>query len=336
MPVGGPVGAADGDERLPVATQTQPALLVRASGVLPWRLRRGRLQFALVHRPRYDDWSWPKGKLERGEEWAAAAARETLEETGLEIRLGTPLPPAWYGLGERDGRAQLKQVRYWAGTVCGGTGELEHEIDEVTWLEAGRARERLTYRRDREQLDAAVDAHDAGRLDTWTFLVIRHAHAMSRGAWKGTNADRPLSEAGGNRAARMVPLLTAYRPTHLLTSPSVRCVDTLAPYATASGLTLKTRRSLSEEGFAQVPDKAAKQLDKVLARAEGTALCSHGPVFPDLLRTLADHTPKGRDRTMLTRLAKDNLDKGEVLAVHVAGAAAEAQVVHVERHRPPR
>src|SRR5690606_41732200 len=101
--------------------------------------------------------------VEGGEAWAAAAAREKREETGLQIRLGPPLPPAWYGLGERDGRAQLKQVRYWAGTVCGGTGELEHEIDEVTWLEAASARERRNYRRDREQLDAAVDAHDAGR-----------------------------------------------------------------------------------------------------------------------------------------------------------------------------
>jgi 8-oxo-dGTP diphosphatase len=319
-----------------VATQTQPAVLVRASGVLPWRVRRGHLQFALVHRSRYDDWSWPKGKLERGEEAAVAAVRETLEETGLEIRLGMPLPPAWYGLGERDGRAQLKQVRYWAGTVCGGSGDLEHEVDQVEWLAASRARTRLTYRRDREQLDAAVEAHGAGQLDTWTFLVIRHAHAVGRGAWKGADHDRPLSDAGRKRAARLVPLLTAYRPTHLLTSPSVRCLDTLVPYATERGLRLTTRKSLSETGFDGAPEKATKQLAKVLARAEGTALCSHGPVFPHLLRTLADHTAKGRNRSMLSRLAKDNLDKGEVLAVHLAGAAAEARVVHVERHRPPR
>ena len=63
-----------------------------AAGTLPWRRRRGQLQVALVHRPKYDDWSWAKGKLDPGEEWPAAAARETHEETALEVRLGRPLP----------------------------------------------------------------------------------------------------------------------------------------------------------------------------------------------------------------------------------------------------
>jgi len=318
-----------------VATQTERAVLVRASGVLPWRLREGVLEFALVHRPQYDDWSWPKGKLEVGEEWAVAASRETLEETGLRVRLGLPLPTSWYGLGTKDGRAQLKQVRYWAGSVTGGHGHLEHEIDEVRWLGAQEAREALTYRRDREQLDAAVDAHAEGHLATWTLLVVRHAKAVGRGSWSGEDPDRPLTEAGRRRARRMISLLTAYDPEHLLSSPSARCADTLAPYAAESGLRLTTRKGLSEEGFEASPEKAAKHLAAVLARGAGTALCTHGPVLPDLLTTLAGHAPAGRSARVLNRLARQGMDKGEVLAVHVAGTGPDATVVHVERHRPP-
>ncbi|WP_237565309.1 NUDIX hydrolase [Ornithinimicrobium cavernae] len=318
-----------------MATQTERAVLVRAAGVLPWRVQDGELQFALVHRPRYDDWSWPKGKLERGEEWVAAAVRETLEETGLQVSLGPPLPSSWYGLGTRDGRPQLKQVRYWAATVCGGNGALEHEIDEVTWLAAAEARERLTYRRDREQLDAADEAHAAGLLDTWPLLVVRHAHSVGRGSWTGQDADRPLTPVGQRRSARIIPLLAAYRPAHLLTSPSVRCADTLRPYAEQAGLGLTERKSLSEEGHAATPGKAVKHLRRVLERGESTIVCTHRPVIPDLLDVLARQTPAGHGQRMLTRLARNGLDKGEVLALQVAGTGPQARVVDVERHRPP-
>ncbi|HQV84172.1 MAG TPA: NUDIX domain-containing protein, partial [Ornithinibacter sp.] len=76
---------------------------IPAAGTLPWRLRDGELEVALVHRPRYDDWSWAKGKLDPGEDWAVAAVRETVEETGLVVRLGPPLPEARYTLLGRDG-----------------------------------------------------------------------------------------------------------------------------------------------------------------------------------------------------------------------------------------
>ena len=67
---------------------------IPAAGTVPWRLRDGTLEVALVHRPRYDDWSWAKGKLDADEDWAVAAVRETDEETGLLVRLGPPLPEA--------------------------------------------------------------------------------------------------------------------------------------------------------------------------------------------------------------------------------------------------
>jgi ADP-ribose pyrophosphatase YjhB (NUDIX family) len=83
---------------------------------------RGELKVALVHRPRYDDWSWAKGKLDPGEEWPVAAVREVFEETGLHVRLGRPLPSAAYTVLSGSGPRVAKEVRYWAAEVVGGDG----------------------------------------------------------------------------------------------------------------------------------------------------------------------------------------------------------------------
>ena len=131
----------------------------------------------MVHRPKYDDWSWAKGKLDLGEEWPVAAARETAEETGLTVHLGMPLPPASYTVLDRTGVPATKQVRYWAAEVVGGDGALLHEIDEVAWLDVATAHDRLDYARDRDQLRAVVRAEAGGRLTSWPLAVVRHAKA---------------------------------------------------------------------------------------------------------------------------------------------------------------
>lgn len=310
-----------------------PAGVVRAAGVLPFRIEGGVLQVALVHRPKYDDWSWPKGKLDPGEDWAAAAARETREETGLRVRLGMPLPESCYPLAN----GQTKLVRYWAGEVVGGSGVLEHEVDETAWVSPTLAARRLSYDRDREQLDALVARHEAGALHTWTLLVVRHAHALPRGSWEQADPLRPLSDAGRRRVRRLVPILDAYAPTRLVTSPSVRCYDTLEPYARHRRLPLVTKKGLSEEGFEQDPRRAARQLDRALAAAEPIALCTHGPLLGPLLTTVLERAGddlSGSARRVLTRLVEVKLDKGEVLAATMVGAGPEARVVAVERHRP--
>jgi len=124
---------------------------VRAAGGVPWRLcSGGRLEVLLVHRPRYDDWSLPKGKCDDGEGDEACATREVAEETGLLCGLGPELPSQHYP----DQKGRTKVVRYWAMEAPAGVGALEYEVDEVAWLSIDGARLRLSYTRDADVLDA--------------------------------------------------------------------------------------------------------------------------------------------------------------------------------------
>lgn len=124
---------------------------VRAAGGAVWRRGPGGdLQVLLVHRPRYDDWSLPKGKCEDGESDEACAVREVAEETGLTCEIGPELPSQRY----RDQKGRDKKVRYWAMEAPPGDGVLEHEVDEVAWLPLDAARRRLSYARDTGVLDA--------------------------------------------------------------------------------------------------------------------------------------------------------------------------------------
>jgi 8-oxo-(d)GTP phosphatase len=202
---------------------------VPAAGTLPWRRRRGQLEVALVHRPKYDDWSWAKGKLDPGEEWPAAAVRETLEETSLEVSLGRPLPPAEYTVLDSAGEPATKEVRYWAAEAVKEAGPLTNEIDEVRWLDVVSASDLLDYSRDRDQLRALVRADQAGTLTTWPLVLVRHAHAVRRGSWSKDDQLRPLDKAGTDRAERIAAALAAYGVTSLVSSPSLRCTDTLKP-----------------------------------------------------------------------------------------------------------
>ncbi|HEV2760907.1 MAG TPA: NUDIX hydrolase [Acidimicrobiales bacterium] len=127
----------------------QETEVVQAAGGVVWRQTdSGDLEVMLVHRPRYDDWTVPKGKLEPDEDHAAAAVREVEEETGLRCTLGPELVSTSY----RDRRGRPKQVRYWAMTPAGGRFRPNQEVDEVRWLGIEPAQSLLTYERDRPVL----------------------------------------------------------------------------------------------------------------------------------------------------------------------------------------
>jgi 8-oxo-(d)GTP phosphatase len=312
---------------------------VPAAGTLPWRRRRGQLEVALVHRPKYDDWSWAKGKLDPGEEWPAAAVRETLEETSLEVSLGRPLPPAEYTVLDSAGEPATKEVRYWAAEAVKEAGPLTNEIDEVRWLDVVSASDLLDYSRDRDQLRALVRADQAGTLTTWPLVLVRHAHAVRRGSWSKDDQLRPLDKAGTDRAERIAAALATYGVTSLVSSPSLRCTDTLKPYAAQLQLPMKTKNGLSEEGFATHPVRAPRHLAKLIERGSPAALCSHGPVLPSLLSKLRDLVDPTEDEAGATKWAlreaiHDGMGKGEVLVAHLVGSGDGARVVAVARHLP--
>jgi 8-oxo-dGTP diphosphatase len=284
---------------------TAPAA-VRAAGVVVFRPGRRVL---LVHRPRYDDWSFPKGKLDPGEHPVAAAVRETEEETGLHVRLTRPLADQQYQAAGRP-----KTVRYWTGRVVGDDDlsgyQPNHEIDDLRWVRAEDAARMLSYERDRETLAEAL----AVRARTTAVVVLRHAEARSRKAWRGDDRDRPLLERGHDTTQRLVPLLAAYDVTRVVTSASVRCVQTVAPFAETAGWEVEPRRRLTEEDAKEGPVR--RLVADALADGRGTVVCSHRPVLPLVFDALG--------------LADPGLAPGELAVAHVR----KGRVTVLERHLP--
>ncbi len=250
----------------------------------------------LVHRPRYDDWSFPKGKLDRDEHVTTAAVREVAEETGLDIRLGPALTTQRYDLG----RGRMKSVNYWVGRVQGDDDvscyRANEEIDDVAWVPWVQAGERLTYRHDQDTL---VEARRL-RRKTRALVVLRHVRARSRRSWKGDDRRRPLVLAGEADAQRLVPVLAAFDATAVHSSSSVRCVASVTPYVHTTGWPLHSYDELSEEG---ATPSAIDELVESLLRIDASAvLCTHRPLLPRVLESLG--------------LPDVRLEPAEMLVVH--------------------
>ncbi|GAB2974009.1 NUDIX hydrolase [Nocardioides montaniterrae] len=294
-----------------MATTTRPPIV--AAGVVVFRPGR---QVLLVHRPKYDDWSFPKGKLERGEHRVAAAVREVAEETGLHVRLGPPLPDQGYPVNGRP-----KVVHYWTGRVVGDDDVSGYrpnaEIDEVAWVPVDRATDLLTYDYDRETLAEALGV----RRRTRALVVLRHANARSRTHWAGDDRLRPLLQTGLTQSDRLVPLLAAYDVSHVVTSSSTRCVQTVEPYAATTGFDLDLRRQLSEEDAS--PRSVERIVDELLEDEHGAVLCSHRPVLPLVYDAL------GLSKKQRSTALAEPLAPAEMLVLHTRKGA----VVAFERHR---
>lgn len=250
----------------------------------------------LVHRPKYDDWSFPKGKLDPGEHTVTAAVREVAEETGLDVRLGPALSPQRY----RMSNGRWKSVDYWTARVVGSDDVSGYrpnaEIDAVEWVPWKDAARRLTYPYDRDTLAEARPL----RRRTRALVVLRHGKARSRGAWKKDDRLRPLLQLGEAQAQRLVPLLAAFDVTVAHSSSSTRCVQTVTPYADVTGWPVKLYDELSEEGA--TVDGVVDLVDALLDGGEGAVLCTHRPVLPTVLDAL--------------RVPEVKLEPGAMLVVH--------------------
>src|SRR6266699_1147700 len=210
---------------------------IRAAGAVVWRPGGAEPEVVLVHRPRYDDWSYPKGKCEPGEHVLATAVREVAEETGSRIALGRPLTPSVYQV-----RAGVKQVAYWVARCTGFAGFVPNdEVDEVRWLPADDARKRLSYDRDK----ALLEEFGSGPVSTVPLILLRHAAAgrkLERVADGAAAADlaRPLDANGSAEAESLAGLLASYGRCRVISSAAERCLATVRPYAAAFGVSVET------------------------------------------------------------------------------------------------
>ncbi|ACU86345.1 Hydrolase MutT1 [Brachybacterium faecium] len=309
-----------------VAPGTSPPVL--AAGALAWREKGEGVQVLLVHRPRYDDWSIPKGKLDKGETFPAAAVREVAEETGYRVRLQRPLPASVYLLP--DGRTKI--VQYWSATVRAKVApgpENRGEVDQARWVPLEEAEALVARQTDQVPLGALRRYLQEGELDTVPIIIQRHGAALSRSKWRKGEKSRPLNGKGKKQARALPPLLDAFDPASVLSSPWERCRATVEPLATMQGLKVRTKSELTEAGHAENPPRTAAVIARVLAEARPTVVCTHRPVLPtviDAVRAVA------RQGAALELPREDPfLAAGEALLLHTT---AEGTVVAIERHLP--
>ena len=276
-------------------------MTVRAAGGVPWRRRddrssrndsHGGIEVALVHRPRYDDWSLPKGKLRRGEHPLVAAGREVLEETGVRPAVGPRLPSTRYRV-LLGGEFVDKTVDYWAMNAAEeGWFAANSEVDGVSWFTVPDALDRLTYDHDRP----VVARLAALPVLTGTIVLLRHATAGRRSAWPGPDEQRPLDEAGHERARALADLLVWFAPHRFVSAGPLRCVQTVDPAAARMGLPVQVESDFNESAD---PEAAVARLRALATEGGATVVCSQRGLIPGLLAILRGEakselrTPKG-------------------------------------------
>ncbi|MEO6715026.1 MAG: NUDIX hydrolase [Mycobacteriales bacterium] len=276
---------------------------IRAAGGVLWDTHDGIVKVALIHRPKYDDWSFPKGKLIAGEHVLNAALREVSEETGHRSLIGRPLGEISY---LKD--STQKTVTYWALRTLGGAFRPNDEVDEVIWLPPQHAQRLLSQDHDRDLITRFL----AKPLETTPFLLLRHGSAGDRGSFPGDDRERPLDETGLLQAAELVPLLAAYGVERVLSADVLRCLDTIRPYAARQGLTVESEPLLSESGYPANPDAALRRTAAVVAAGVPTVLCSQGGVIDGLVSALC--------KTYGHRAPSDpSARKGAFWVMHIAG-----------------
>ena len=222
---------------------------IRAAGAVAWRPGPDGPLVALVHRPKYDDWTLPKGKMEPGESVLLTAVREVEEETGQHVTLGRRLSPSCYDV---DGRP--KRVDYWVARAQDPPAEFEpnHEVDQLAWLSVPEAADQLTYERD----VVVLGEFAAGPADTVPLVLLRHASAGSRASWSGADLARPLDARGAADADALAWMLRCFGADRLISSAAERCVATVRPFAALTGAKIEIE-PLFTVGAMAAPDAVA-------------------------------------------------------------------------------
>lgn len=258
-------------------------------------------ELCLVYRPKYDDWSWPKGKNEPNESHRHTAVREVGEETGYSVTLGPHIAKIEYPL-EREGKKSsknsssnssqnrnsqpevIKRIHYWmmrlidkptAAKRLPAFGPIKPakptEIGNVLWLTPSQARKKLTHDSDREVLDAFLEKLHAGKAEYSTLLLVRHGKAESRKTWQGSEATRPITPLGAAASYALGRELACYAPNKIISSPWKRCVETVAAFAHDSSLQIEQVAELTEDHHEKQPKSTLSVLINEIQNLECNA-----------------------------------------------------------------
>jgi 8-oxo-dGTP pyrophosphatase MutT (NUDIX family)/broad specificity phosphatase PhoE len=297
---------------------------IQAAGGVVWRVGNGsngaKVEVAIIHRPRYDDWSLPKGKLATGESQLEGAIREVHEETGYRVQPGRSLGEIRY-LKDSGGAAREKVVHYWAMRAIAGAFSPNREVDDMRWVSIDEAFEIVTRGSDREVLERFTQRPAL----TGSVLLVRHASAGSRSKWNGDDRLRPLDETGEEQAEELVRLLSRFEVEEIQSADNLRCTETVRPLSEAIGVPARENALLSEQGFPGNEERAV-DLIRELGRPSGAAVaCSQAGVIDEIVE----------------RLAKaDGVEVGEPLNLKKGGVWTlsfdDHRLVGAERVPPPR
>lgn len=305
---------------------------VYAAGAVVWRLVEGKLRVLLIHRTKYRDITIPKGKVDPGEMLAETAAREVREETGIRVALGVPVGVSRYMMRAK----RQKIVHYWAAeatdeAIRESTFVPNSEIAAIEWVNLKKARERLSYPVDVEILDAFAALVDDGVLRTFPLIVLRHAKALSRSDWEGSDQDRPLTASGAKQAKAIVGPLRAFGAHKIVSSNAERCVATVAPLAKKLDRPIKQTVKLSQDAWEGGEGDVRSLIGKRVRARTATVLCSHRPVLPDLLTetALATGTIQGSYLTSASML-----DPAAFSVVHLSATNPGSGIISIETHVP--
>lgn len=306
---------------MPKETQpdTTPAgKAVLAAGAVLWRPNGdpSSPEIAIIHRPRYDDWSLPKGKVDPGETEPVTAVREVHEETGYSSHLGRRLAAVSYPVEQG-----VKKVRYWAARRVDGEFSPNAEVDELKWLPVTEALKQLEYPHDRKVLRRFAKQP----VDTKTVLIVRHGTAGSKSRYKGDDRKRPLDKHGRAQAESLAGVLLSFGADVLYAADRVRCEQTLEPLAQELGANIESEPLLTEEAYPENRKAARHRILEIAATGGTPVICTQGKVIPDVINWWCERDgvrpDKSRNRkgsTWVMSLVGDRL----IAADHIGSALA--------------
>ena len=265
---------------------------ILAAGAVLWRKsEKKKIEVLIIHRPKYDDWTFPKGKAEIGEPLIACAYREVLEETNIETAFGPYLGEVEYLTN--DGK---KKVSFWSAKVVKEKDfKPNAEVDQLKWVEVTKVKELLTLDTDRKILEQFLKIEP----DTKPLILLRHAKAVTRDEWQGEDDDRPLDSYGQNQAKRLLAMYQVFNLEQIHSSDAVRCYDTVVAIAKGLNIKLEVTGKLSESTFKKDKEKAFDYAKDLIKLNESVLLCSHNPILPKMLNKLTKKSEVDADEGKL-------------------------------------